>query len=112
MIRHCLTLDLKNDESLIREYEAHHKAVWPEILASIKDAGIRHMEIYRLANRLFMVMEVDANFSFEKKTEADNNNKKVQEWETIMWKYQQPIAGSVEGEKWRLMNKIFDLNEL
>jgi L-rhamnose mutarotase len=33
----------------------------------------------------------------------------VQEWEQLMWKYQQALPGSKPGEKWRLMEKIFDL---
>ena len=107
MRRYCLTLNLKNDPQLIKEYEEHHKAVWPEIISSIKDAGIDNMEIYRTA--LFMIMEVNDNFSFEKKQQSDNNNVKVQQWEALMWKYQQPFAETAEGEKWILMNKIFEL---
>ena len=45
MPRYCLTLDLKNDPQLIKEYEEYHQAVWPEIIASIKDSGISNMEI-------------------------------------------------------------------
>ena len=57
MIRYCLTLDLKDDAALIAEYEAHHKAVWPEVLGSISGSGIISMEIYRYNTRLFMIME-------------------------------------------------------
>jgi len=110
--RYCLTLNLKKDPELIRQYEDHHKKVWPEIIASIKDAGIQEMEIYRLGTRLFMVMEVNDAFSFERKTEMDSNNSKVQEWEELMWKYQQPLEDATLGEKWMLLNKIFDLNDL
>ena len=79
MKRYCLTLNLKNEPALIRQYEAYHKTVWPEIIGSIKDAGIEQMEIYRLDTRLFMIMEVNADFSFEKKAAGDKNNNKVQE---------------------------------
>lgn len=111
MKRYCLTLNLKNEPALIRQYEAYHKAVWPEIIGSIKDAGIEQMEIYRLDTRLFMIMEVNADFSFEKKAAADKNNSKVQEWEELMWRYQEALPGAAEGEKWMIMNKIFDLKE-
>ena len=47
MKRYALALDLKEDPALIAEYEAMHRKVWPEILASIKDAGIGKMEIFR-----------------------------------------------------------------
>ncbi|HET9826736.1 MAG TPA: L-rhamnose mutarotase [Chitinophagaceae bacterium] len=110
MKRFCLALDLRDDPALIREYEEYHAKVWPEILESIKAAGIRQMEIYRVSNRLFMIMETEHNFSFNKKAEMDAANQKVQEWEKLMWKYQQALPGSKAGEKWRLMNKIFSLN--
>lgn len=107
--RYCFALDLKGDESLIKEYEVHHQRVWPEVLASIKEAGINNMEIYRFAARLFMVMEVSDGFSFEKKRQMDEGNEKVQEWESLMWKYQQAIPGAAEGEKWVQLQKIFSL---
>ena len=110
MKKYCLALDLVDDEKLIAEYENYHKAVWPEIKASIKDFGIDNMEIYRTGNRLFMIMETNENFSFEKKSAADASNEKVQEWEQLMWKYQQALPGSKPGEKWILMNKIFSLD--
>ncbi len=110
MNRYCLTLDLKDDPQLIREYEEHHKKMRPEILQSIKESGINVMEIYRHGNRLFMIMEVDETFSFERKAQMDKGNAKVEEWENLMWKYQQPIAGAAKGEKWMLMDKIFSLN--
>jgi hypothetical protein len=54
----------------------------------------------------FMLMDVNDNFSFEKKNEMDKQNKKVQQGEKFMWEYQQPLPGSAKGEKWKLMNKI------
>lgn len=107
--RYCLALDLKDDEDLIAEYEDQHKKVWPEIMHSIKQAGIEHMEIYRTGNRLFMIMEVNDSFNFEAKEKADATNEKVQQWEELMWKYQQALPFAKPGEKWVLMNKMFKL---
>lgn len=106
--RYFLALDLKDDAALIQEYEAYHQQVWPEILDSIHEAGIHHMEIYRVGNRLFKMMETLPSFSFEKKTEADQQNHKVQAWETLMWRYQQALPFAKPGEKWMLMSKIFE----
>ena len=109
MKRYCLALDLKEDPLLIAEYEAYHQEVWPEILKSIRDSDIEHMEIYRVSNRLFMIMETTDTFSFERKALLDIANSKVQIWENLMWKYQQRLPFSKPGEKWMLMEKIFDL---
>lgn len=107
--RFCLALDLKDDPALIDAYQAHHRKVWPEILKSIHEAGIVEMEIYRVENRLFMIMETEPGFSFEKKAQDDLHNKKVQEWEHLMERYQQVLPGTGKNEKWRLMERIFSL---
>jgi len=108
MKRYCLALDLKDDPQLIKEYERYHKEVWPEIIESIKESGIHQMEIYRAGNRLFMIMETKDSFSFIVKSKADLANPKVQAWEQLMWKYQQALPTAKEGEKWMLMQKIFE----
>ena len=110
MQRHCLTLDLKDDLQLIAEYKVHHQKVWPEIIKSIKGSGILDMEIYLLGNRLFMIIEAENDFSFEKKAEMDRSNEKVQDWEKLMWQYQQALLMAKPGEKWLEMDKIFQLN--
>lgn len=109
MKRHCLILDLKDDEDLITEYKQQHENVWPEIKESILSAGVEKMDIYLLGNRLFMIMEVSDSFSFEAKAAADAANPKVQEWEELMWRYQAPLAQGRPGEKWLLMDHIFSL---
>ncbi|MGZ4732706.1 MAG: L-rhamnose mutarotase [Terriglobales bacterium] len=107
--RFCLTLDLKNDPALIAEYKRYHRKIWPEITQSIKASGIEDMEIYLLGTRMFMIMEVNERFSFEAKGQADRQNPKVQEWENLMWKFQQSLPEAKPGEKWLLMERIFKL---
>jgi L-rhamnose mutarotase len=109
--RYCLTLDLKDDPKLIAEYKRHHERIWPEITKSIKDAGVVDLEIYLLGTRMFMVMEVSERFSFEGKSKADRDNPKVQEWEALMWKFQNPLPNAKPGEKWMLMERIFKLEK-
>ena len=109
--KYCLALDLKDDPDLIKEYEYYHApgTIWPEIKQSIKDAGITNMEIYRTGARLFMIMEVNDDFDFEKKAKLDADNPKVQAWEELMWKFQKPLPWAKPGEKWVLMDRIFEL---
>ena len=109
MKRYCLALDLKDDERLIAAYENYHRAVWPEIIESIRASGINAMQIYRTGNRMFMIMEVRDHFSFTNKAAIDKSSPKVQEWENLMWKFQQALPWAKEGEKWVLMDKIFEL---
>ena len=109
MKKYCLALDLKNDSELIAAYKQHHLAVWPEVIESIKQAGITLLDIYCTGNRLFMIIEADDDFSFEKKAALDAENERVQEWETLMWKFQQALPWANPGEKWVVMEKIFHL---
>lgn len=111
MNRYALALDLKDDQKLIAEYEAYHQNVWPEIKESILGSGIISMEIYRLGTRLFMIMETEDSFSFDRKSKADSSNPKVIEWEKLMWEYQQPLPQARPGEKWLLMDQIFKLTK-
>jgi L-rhamnose mutarotase len=109
MHKYCLTLDLKDDPELIAEYEKYHTDIWPGIRKSITDSGIINMEIYRFDTRLFMIMETDESFSFDKKAQMDEASSEVQEWENLMLKYQQPLKHAPKGGKWVLMSKIFEL---
>lgn len=107
---YALALDLKDDPALIAEYERYHATMQPEIEASIREAGVTSMIIYRFGNRLFMTMETDDTFSFDRKAQMDADNPAVQVWERLMWNYQQAMPGAKPGEKWVLMQQIYSLS--
>ena len=109
--RFCFSCDLKDDPALIEEYKHYHAPgnAWPVITQSIRDAGIVDMQIYLTGNRMFMIMEVDDSFDPARKAEMDANNPKVQEWEELMWKFQQELPWAKAGEKWIALEQIFQL---
>ena len=108
----CLTLDLRDDEDLIKEYERYHQPghTWPEVIDSIRSSGILDMQIYRAGTHLVMVMTVSDSFSFEKKAQTDSQNPRVVQWERLMTKFQLADADSSAGAKWKRMQNIFDLS--
>ncbi|MDN5216873.1 L-rhamnose mutarotase [Fulvivirgaceae bacterium BMA12] len=108
-----MACDLKDNPALIEEYRHYHSKgnAWEEVTRSIQDAGILDMQIFNVKNRLFMIMEVDEHFDPERKKQMDLDNPKVQEWEKLMWKFQQALPGSLPGQKWVEMDKIFQLGE-
>jgi len=58
---------------------------------------------------LMMIMDTTDTYDASRKAMMDANNPKVQEWEQMMWKFQQPLPWAAQGEKWTLMNQIFKL---
>lgn len=109
MPRHCLSLDLQNDPKKIAEYKRYHERIWPEIRDSLFAAGVVNMEIYLVGTRLFMIMDVSDDFSFEKKAAMDSANPKVLEWESLMGNFQAVPEGADPVRRWAKMEKVFDL---
>src|SRR5450830_1488023 len=111
-MRYCLALDLQDDAALIARYEEHHRRIWPEIAAHLRQHGIAGMEIYRLGTRLTMIMHTDdQRYDAAALAQAMQDDPKVQQWEALMWQFQAPTPWTPPGEKWTPMNKIFDLGK-
>ena len=83
----------------------------PEITKSLRDAGVVDMQIYLSGTRMFMIMEVNEAFSFEKKARMDLANPRVREWEDLMGKFQNPLPNASPVERWQLMEKVFELEK-
>jgi len=109
--RYCLTLELQEDPEMIREYIHWHENdhIWREIPAGIKAVGIQRMEIYRLGNRLFMILEAGPDFDFSRDMERLSTLPRQAEWEAFVSKYQESASGEKSVEKWKLMERIFTL---
>jgi L-rhamnose mutarotase len=58
---------------------------------------------------MFMIMEVNESFSFEKTAKADQQNPKMQAWEQLMWGFQQALPEAKPDETWLRMERIFKL---
>lgn len=111
--RFCQTLDLRDEPQLITEYRRLHsrEGVWREILDGIRAVGILEMEIYLLGTRLFMIVETPADFDWEKQMAQLASLPRQPEWEALTGRYQQAMEGARSDEKWRLMERIFQLYE-
>lgn len=112
-MRHVLLIDLIDDADAIARYEAWHAtgALPVDIGASIRDAGVVSMDIYRSGNRLVMLMETSAGFDPDAKARADAASPAVQAWETQMDAVQRPLPWAEDGAKWTATHRIFSLDE-
>jgi L-rhamnose mutarotase len=109
MTHYVLTVDLR-DEAAVDTYRAHHQRVWPEVLDSVRRAGIQAMEIHILGRRLVMVVDTDGRdvrqcFA----AHHGSSSPPVVEWETLMRSLLQPPPGAGPGEWWTLMEPVFQL---
>jgi len=104
------TLNLKDDPTIIQRYDAYHRAVWPEVERGLRGIGIQRMLIWRLGRRLFMLMETTDDFDperdFGRYMESDP---RIQEWQTLMETFQEPVPEAQPGEWWADMELVYAL---
>ena len=107
--RTVLAVDLDGSASAIEAYKAHHLRVWPEVVTSLRRAGIQRMDIYLLGRRLIMILETkDPDF---RRCFAAHvaSSPRVAEWEALMRSLQTPAPGALPGEWWTQMEPVFSL---
>lgn len=106
------TVDLADDPDVWQRYDAEHAAIWPEVAASLQSVGMRQIRIWRLRNRLFMLVETDDDFDPEAAGATHRaSHARCAEWEELMASFQRRMPG-VEGKgKWALMDQVFQLHK-
>ena len=111
--RYCKCLNLKDDPKLIEEYKKLHAmgAAWPEITSGMKEVGIIDMEIYISGNTLFMIMDTKADFNHEQAMAKLTKMPRQAEWEALVSKYQKTYSEASAGEKWRLLERIYKMDQ-
>lgn len=102
-------LDLKDDPELIAEYDAYHRAVWPEVKEALRAIGIVDMQIFRAGNRLFMTFTAPETFDPARDFAAYTQVAKAREWDELMRTFQQRLPAAPDGAWWTPMEKVFDL---
>ncbi|KAA6299957.1 MAG: L-fucose mutarotase [Candidatus Ordinivivax streblomastigis] len=109
--RYCQALRLKDDPVLIEEYIRIHSELyaWPEIRAGIRSVGILEMEIFRIGNQLFMIVETPLDFNWDEAFEQLSQLPRQQEWEEFVARFQLSDPKASSAEKWELMDRIFYL---
>ena len=104
------TLLLVDDPALIERYREHHRAVWPEVTARLREVGITQMRIYLLGRRLFMYMEAADGFDPATDFARINDDTRSQEWDQLMRTMQERVPEAADGEWWAAMEQVFDLS--
>lgn len=90
----------------IQEYERIHRAVWPEVLATIVACNIRNYSIFRLGTTLFAYFEYHgSNYAEDMARMAADP--KTQDWWKITDPMQTPLPEHAADEWWTRAKEVF-----
>ncbi len=87
-------------------YEEAHRAVWPEMLALLKRAGISEYSIYRRDELLILALRA---VDFEATWSRIENDPVNLRWQQAMAPYFAPHEGLRPGERFPMMEEVFYL---
>ena len=106
MKRFGMVLRLKPEAT--GRYKEYHAAVWPEVLAMIRECNIRNYSIYLKDGYLFSYFEYTGS-DMQADWAKMAAHPKTQEWWAIMEPMQEPLATRKPGEWWADMEEVFHM---
>jgi L-rhamnose mutarotase len=77
----------------------------------IKGVGLLDMEIYISGTTLFMIMDTVEDFDHEKAMAILGTLPRQADWEAKMSKYQKTSADASAKEKWKILERVFKLEQ-
>src|SRR2546425_723403 len=101
-----LTLLLRDDPVAIERYCAHHRAVWPEVVARVREVGIREMRIFLAGRRLFMYVVAEEGFDPQRDFPSLSEDPRSAEWEALMAELQERAPEAAAGDWWAAMEQV------
>ncbi len=90
----------------LEEYKRLHAAVWPGVLAKIKECNIRNYSIYHKDGLLFSYFEYHGT-DFKRDMESMALDEETQRWWAVCKPCQEPLPSRAEGEWWADMEEVF-----
>lgn len=112
MTRYVLTVNLKDDPTIIEAYRQHHRNVWPEVQQSLRQFGVQRMDIHILGRRIVMIVDMRDGLDYcaAFKLHA-TSSQRVAEWERLMKSLQEPSPEARANEWWAVMEPVFHLDQ-
>jgi L-rhamnose mutarotase len=104
--RYCFTLQV--DPSRLEEYRRRHAAVWPEMLAALRDAGWHDYSLFLREDGLlvgyFLADSVDAAVGAMEATEVNAR------WQAEMAPFFVNLSGARPDRGFTLLDEVFNLD--
>jgi L-rhamnose mutarotase len=99
-----MTANLVADTVLQQEYmnyHAHQAELFPEVAQGFCRADFQQLLVFRNGRQLLLVISIPQGKNLDElNPKTTENNPRVDEWNTIMAKYQEGIEGAAPGEVW------------
>jgi L-rhamnose mutarotase len=105
-----LTLLLQDDPEKIAAYKEHHRNVWPEVSARLRECGVHGMHIFLRGTRMFMYLETDDAFEPARDFASINEDPVSARWNELMATLQARAPEANPNEWWAPMELVFDLD--
>ena len=110
-----LTANLVNNPKMQQEYLNYHATQfqkWPEVSQGFCNADFQQLLVFKTGRQLMLVISIPKGESLDKLNPlTTKNNPRVDDWNNIMKKYQEGIAGTKKGEVWVFFKDV-DSNKL
>lgn len=110
-----LTANLVNNPKMQQEYLNYHATQfqkWPEVSQGFCNANFQQLLVFKTGRQLILVISIPKGESLDKLNPlTTKNNPRVDDWNNMMKKYQEGIAGTKKGEVWVFFKDV-DSNKL
>ena len=107
-----LTANLVNNPKMQQEYLNYHATQfqkWPEVSQGFCNANFQQLLVFKTGRQLMLVISIPKGESLDKLNPlTTKNNPRVDDWNNMMKKYQEGIAGTKKGETWVFFKNVDD----
>lgn len=107
---YILTANLVADPVMQKEYLNYHATQfekWPEVAKGFCNADFQQLLVFKNGRQLMLVISVPKGESLDKlNPKTTENNPRGNDWNNLMRKYQEGIAGTKKGDTWVLFSPV------
>jgi L-rhamnose mutarotase len=105
-----MTANLVEDTIKQKEYMEYHRTQfkkWPEISYGFSKANFQQLLVFRNGRQLMLVISIPKGESLDKlNPQTSENNPRVNDWNSIMSKYQEGIEDAPKGTTWVVFQSL------
>lgn len=106
-----MTANLVKDTSMQSQYLNYHITQfqnWPEVSKGFCNADFQQVIVLKNGRQLMLIISIPKGKTLDElNPKTIENNPRVDDWNSIMRKYQEGIEGTKSGETWVLLKQVF-----